>query len=206
MEKAAKLTGRTIQAVIGLAVSWRCPKHGVRVVGWGGFRSEWQHDRTDQVGGGWGCGVNNTLGDTHKEGMRGQKGDGTAPVLCRTQQPAATWNKGGRGVILEAYIKLFLCHKRRAVGFISVFPYIQGFISEDLPGVISAQDLIQKKWCTEAPRRSVSKTISHIVFLSHSSWRKSNVIITGSGWSLFTFQRHTNTWSETCHRTGDQTD
>lgn len=30
MEKADRLTGRTIQAVIGLAVSWLCPKHGVR--------------------------------------------------------------------------------------------------------------------------------------------------------------------------------
>lgn len=88
MEKAAKLTGRTIQAVIGLAVSWCCPKHGVR--GGGGFGSEWQHDRRDQVGGGWGCGVTNTMGDTHKEGMRGQRGDGTAPLLRRTQQPAAT--------------------------------------------------------------------------------------------------------------------
>lgn len=29
MEKADRLTGRTIQAVIGLAVNWLCPKHGV---------------------------------------------------------------------------------------------------------------------------------------------------------------------------------
>lgn len=28
MEKAERLTGRTIQAVIGLVRSWRCPKHG----------------------------------------------------------------------------------------------------------------------------------------------------------------------------------
>lgn len=48
MEKADKLTGRTIQAVIGLAVSWLCPKHGVR----GGLRAG-AATRQEGSGGGW---------------------------------------------------------------------------------------------------------------------------------------------------------
>lgn len=64
MEKADRLTGRTIQAVIGLAVSWRCPKHGVRRGG-GAFGQEQRHDKRGQVGGGgWGCGVTDTQGNT----------------------------------------------------------------------------------------------------------------------------------------------
>lgn len=69
MEKADKLTGSTIQAVIGLAVSNLCPKHGVRGRLWAGAA-------TDQVGGGWGAGAL-THRETHggKGGMRGQKGE-----------------------------------------------------------------------------------------------------------------------------------
>lgn len=77
MEKADRLTGRTIQAVIGLAVSWRCPKHGVRG---GGFGLWWQHDRGDEVRSGWGIrGHQHTGGD-----MRGQKG-GMAQLFCSTE-------------------------------------------------------------------------------------------------------------------------
>lgn len=61
MEKADRLTGRTIQAVIGLAVSWLWPEHGVR----GGLRAG-AATRREGSGGGW-VGVTNTQGNTHGE-------------------------------------------------------------------------------------------------------------------------------------------
>ena len=57
MEKAERLTGKTIQAVIGLAVCWRYPKHE----GEEGSRREKQDNR----GARWGT---LTGRDTHKGG------------------------------------------------------------------------------------------------------------------------------------------
>lgn len=65
MEKADRLTGRTIQAVIGLAGGWLCPEHGVRR----GLRQGAATRREGSGGGGrggegrWG-GVTNTQGHT----------------------------------------------------------------------------------------------------------------------------------------------
>lgn len=50
MEKADRLTGRTIQAVIGLAVSWLCPKHGVRQELWDGRATQQEGSGRGWVG------------------------------------------------------------------------------------------------------------------------------------------------------------
>lgn len=86
MEKADRLTGRTIQAVIGLAVSWLCPKHGVR----GGLRAGVATRRRI----GWGVGGDAgslTHRETHRGGHERKKG-GMAQLFCSTgpcnqQQP-----------------------------------------------------------------------------------------------------------------------
>lgn len=52
MEKADRLTGRTIQAVIGLAGGWLCPEHGVRWGLWQGAAVIRQEGSGRGVGGG----------------------------------------------------------------------------------------------------------------------------------------------------------
>lgn len=58
MEKAERLTGRTIQAVIGLVRSCPCPKHGATRGLQTGDRRQWDGET------GWGVGVTNTKGNT----------------------------------------------------------------------------------------------------------------------------------------------
>lgn len=77
MEKAERLTGRTIQAVIGLARSWRCPKHGAAQGlqtgdGTGGTGTGKQGRG---VGGGWGS---LTHGETHRGGHERRNKEGNA--------------------------------------------------------------------------------------------------------------------------------
>lgn len=60
-------------------------------MGWeGGFGLEWRHDRRDQVGGGWGCGVINTQGNTQGGGHERTKG-GMAQLFC-SRSPATSHN------------------------------------------------------------------------------------------------------------------
>lgn len=92
MEKADRLTGRTIQAVIGLAGGWLCPEHGVRR----GLRQGAATRREGSGGGGrggegrWGGSL--THRDTHRGGHERKKKGGMAQLFCSTgpcnqQQP-----------------------------------------------------------------------------------------------------------------------
>lgn len=100
MEKADRLTGRTIQAVIGLAVSWLCPKHGVRGGLRAGVATQQKGSSRGRVGV-WGhlhTGEHTGIGGD----MRGQKGEwhsSSAP-----QGPATSRNlrEGGAGRYLSA--------------------------------------------------------------------------------------------------------
>lgn len=81
MEKADRLTGKTIQAVIGLVRSWRCPKHG-----------SIQGLQTGDTTGGRGTGKQAgmwgsiTHRETHWGGheRRNKEGDATTCLLHRT--------------------------------------------------------------------------------------------------------------------------